>query len=159
MSDTAALTVTKMIDSVQENTLLMVLCLMSAMEMFAAVALCDKLSYCGNYYAWAVASGAVSLSVAIFKIILHHKCQELYNKVAPFTSLFLFLWWIPGAGVTTFKGPFYQVGNGYFGAWGSFFCSFMLIRANWEELSNIVQKLTDKDTVTTQTVTTQTVEP
>lgn len=33
-------------------------------------------------------------------------------QIAPFLSTFLLLWWIPGAGITTFHSPFVIAGNG-----------------------------------------------
>lgn len=146
--------------SAKDNGLLFLLCLTSAMEMFAGVGYCDKRNYCRGYYAWAVSAGAVSLALGIVKLCLFYLQTDFYEKISPFTSSFLFLWWIPGAGVTTFAGPFFAVGNGYIGAWGAFLCSFMLahssIVCSWNVVKDKMKEVTKA--ATSEVTTSQTTE-
>lgn len=41
----------------------------------------------------------------------------MLERVEKPVSLFLFVWWVVGTGVITFRAPFTGVGNGYFSAW------------------------------------------
>ena len=73
-----------------------------------------------------VSTGAISLALSLPMLYLLYSKHDLYGKVAPYATGFLFIWWVLGAGITTFAGPFFQVGNGYIGAWGAFLSSFLL---------------------------------
>eukprot|EP00873_Tetraselmis_striata_P016373 jgi/Tetstr1/436637/TSEL_025433.t1 len=112
----------------QESSMLTMLLLCSIVEFFAALTFCTRV-VCHNYAAWALSAGVVSIVLTGLLIGLLHARTGIYNKIIPYLATFLFVWWIPGAGVTTFSGPFINVGNGYFGAWGAFLSSFLLCHA------------------------------
>ena len=48
-------------------------------------------------------------------------------SVLQLIGVFLVVWWIPGAGVLTFVGPFVVTSNGYFGAWAGLLASLWLL--------------------------------
>eukprot|EP00193_Tetraselmis_chui_P003194 CAMPEP_0177758688 /NCGR_PEP_ID=MMETSP0491_2-20121128/4323_1 /TAXON_ID=63592 /ORGANISM="Tetraselmis chuii, Strain PLY429" /LENGTH=214 /DNA_ID=CAMNT_0019274449 /DNA_START=946 /DNA_END=1590 /DNA_ORIENTATION=- len=123
------------LSSMQESSMLVMLLLASAVEFFASLSFC-KPNYCGSRAAWALSAGIVSVVGSGLLLGLMHGAPDVYHKVVPYMAGFLFVWWIPGAGVTTFSGPFLSVGNGYFGAWGAFLSAFLLCHArlagtNW----------------------------
>eukprot|EP00193_Tetraselmis_chui_P007289 CAMPEP_0177753232 /NCGR_PEP_ID=MMETSP0491_2-20121128/1344_1 /TAXON_ID=63592 /ORGANISM="Tetraselmis chuii, Strain PLY429" /LENGTH=152 /DNA_ID=CAMNT_0019268491 /DNA_START=14 /DNA_END=472 /DNA_ORIENTATION=+ len=104
--------------AMEESKLVFMLLFFSVVELFAAIEFCDSNS-CSNEAAWAVAAGAVSTAALIVLTFFMLRSPENYNKVVPNASGLLALWWMPGAGVTTFKAPFATVGNGYYAAWGA----------------------------------------
>lgn len=53
----------------------------------------------------------------------------------PFIAVFLFLWWIPGAGIGTFRDPFQDTGNGYFASWAALIFSLQLAANNFGALA------------------------
>ena len=57
---------------------------------------------------------AVLLLVELLKPGFLHE-----GKVGLVAATFFTIWWIPGAGVLTFKGPFVGTGNGYFSSWAA----------------------------------------
>jgi hypothetical protein len=96
----------------------------SVIYMIAASIACDNLNYCKNEWGYAVAVGVVSIIITGFLLLLRiTKRTEILGRGHPIVSLFLFLWWGVGAGVGTFRGPFINVGNGYFAAWAAFLFS------------------------------------
>ena len=76
-------------------------------------------------------AGCISLVIAGVLVFLMHKQYPIYEKAVPYVSGFLCIWWVLGAGITTFQGPFTAVGNGYFGAWGAFIASFLLAQIRY----------------------------
>jgi hypothetical protein len=76
-----------------------------------------------------------------------HGAPDVYHKVVPYMAGFLFVWWIPGAGVTTFSGPFLSVGNGYFGAWGAFLSAFLLCHARYVCQARLAQIMKGRLTI------------
>ncbi|PNW77184.1 hypothetical protein CHLRE_10g425850v5 [Chlamydomonas reinhardtii] len=99
----------------------------SIVELIAAGVLCEK---CDSYVAWAVAVGAISTFFTFVHAIICTFKPSLAAKIAPFLSTFLVLWWIPGAGIPTFKSPFVVVGNGYFSCWVAFLASLVFFQHN-----------------------------
>ena len=100
--------------------------LASFVVMIASAHLCDKSNECKKETAWAVACSVISLAFVIGLLGLW-KAGVLSKPVLPLgahgemvTSALLLLWWGAGVGVLTFKEPFKNAGNGFFGAWISF---------------------------------------
>eukprot|EP00192_Tetraselmis_astigmatica_P019010 CAMPEP_0117656556 /NCGR_PEP_ID=MMETSP0804-20121206/4868_1 /TAXON_ID=1074897 /ORGANISM="Tetraselmis astigmatica, Strain CCMP880" /LENGTH=255 /DNA_ID=CAMNT_0005462967 /DNA_START=150 /DNA_END=917 /DNA_ORIENTATION=+ len=133
--------------NVQESTLLTLLVLCSAIEFFAAIGVCNAYHHCGGTYGWAISVGTISLVFSSVLTFLMFKKSDLYEKIAPYGSGFLCVWWVLGAGITTFQGPFITVGNGYFGAWGAFMASFLLAQirltgiASWQNVRESFSKI------------------
>jgi len=91
----------------------------SVVELTAAALLCDRLDYCKNRHAWAVAVGAFSSGWTLLFLLF-------YRFLVPFRiffALILVIVWIPGTGILTFDDPFTGVGNGYFASWVALFFS------------------------------------
>ena len=88
-------------------------------------------------YAFSV--GVVSLVCALVLSALHRwRAADLRRtlltdaragpiSVLQLIGVFLVVWWIPGAGVLTFVGPFVVTSNGYFGAWAGLLASLWLL--------------------------------
>ncbi|KAG2446221.1 hypothetical protein HXX76_000813 [Chlamydomonas incerta] len=102
----------------------------SIVELIAAGVVCDEAYKCESYVAYAVAVGAVSTFFTFVHAIICTFKPTLAAKIAPFLSTFLVLWWIPGAGIPTFKSPFVTVGNGYFSCWVAFLASLVFFQHN-----------------------------
>merc|ERR1719436_206127 len=60
----------------------------------------------------------------------------LFKRLQSFIGILLFVWWIFGTGISTFKAPFNSTGNGFFAAWLAFMLSFLLAGASAERLRN-----------------------
>ncbi|CAM9459996.1 unnamed protein product [Phaeothamnion confervicola] len=75
---------------------------------------------------FAVAVGVISLAVsgALLAAKIVGRTDLIQNMHTPI-SIFLFFWWVAGAGVGTFSGPFSATAylNGYFSAWTAFLCA------------------------------------
>lgn len=56
--------------------------------------------------------GSISVGLTFIHALVSACKPTLADKWAPFLSTLLFLLWIPGAGVITFRGPFIMSGNG-----------------------------------------------
>ncbi|KAG2440452.1 hypothetical protein HYH02_010334 [Chlamydomonas schloesseri] len=105
----------------------------SIVELIAAGVVCTEAAdngKCETYVAWAVAVGAVSTFFTFVHALICTFKPVLANQIAPFLSTFLVLWWIPGAGIPTFKAPFVTVGNGYFSCWVAFLASLVFFQHN-----------------------------
>lgn len=58
------------------------------------------------------AQGSVSVGLTLIHALVAAFKPSLADKWAPLLSTVLVCLWIPGAGVTTFRGPFLMTGNG-----------------------------------------------
>jgi len=112
----------------------------SAMVVFQIVNICEDIkdlkTAMGNSSsceikdeaAWALSAGVVSFAIGGILLLLWFFAPAGYETSATPTAVFLFVWWIPGAFVSTYIGPFFPTSlNGYFGAWGAFAFSFILM--------------------------------
>lgn len=99
----------------------------SAIVIWQASTLCFQKSNCTGYTIWAMTCGIVSLLLNVVFVL----CPLKAGKPSMFFSIFFALWWVAGAGVMTFEGPFNSTGNGYFGAWGACLASLVLAKAYW----------------------------
>ena len=86
--------------------------------------------------AYAVSVGAVSLTLTLALAVLLHVCTDCLERLTPgpkrVTVLqalagFLTMWWLAGACVMTFHGPFVNTSNGYFSSWGGLVSAAMLL--------------------------------
>eukprot|EP00798_Chlamydomonas_sp_ICE-L_P024347 gene24347-9963_t len=102
----------------------------SVIELTAAAINCDERNSCKDEHGWAVAAGSVSTAFTMILLIgtVLPSMAGIAAKLTPPMSIFLFLWWIPGAVVPTFKDPFRYTGNGYFSCWAAFLLSLMLFQ-------------------------------
>ncbi len=98
--------------------------------MAQAAQLCDEFSFCEDEIAYAVAAGAISAFVCAVFLVLNF-LNRANEKIAYYTSIGLFVWWIPAVGVLTFDFPFTTtlIGNGYFASWGCFLISLNLVHS------------------------------
>jgi len=74
---------------------------------------------CNGNTAWALACGLVSMIIVLVMLVgpMVGGCGGCVSSAKPFVGAFLFLWWLIGAGVITFAGPYTIASNGYFGSW------------------------------------------
>ncbi|KAG2501422.1 hypothetical protein HYH03_001205 [Edaphochlamys debaryana] len=115
-------------EAFQANASVYYILLASVVELTAACILCDETNYCKSYNGYAVALGTISTFLALMHAILCSFKPVLADKFGPFISTFLVLWWIPGAGVCTFRNPFLVPGNGYYACWIALLASLVF----WE---------------------------
>merc|ERR1719336_3768404 len=81
---------------------------------------------CKDEYGYTVAAGVISFVVAIIALLCNACCSEFFPKIRPAFAIFLVIWWIGGTGVSTFKAPFSDTGNGFFASWACFITAFLL---------------------------------
>jgi hypothetical protein len=113
----------------------------SIIYLIASAIACDNANYCKNEYGFAVAVAVVSLIISGLLLVLRLvKREALLEKFNPIISLFLFLWWIVGASVGTFRSPFVFVGNGYFSAWAAFLFSTKFAYETNAAVKNVLDK-------------------
>lgn len=95
-------------------------------------------SGCGGDEAYALSAGLVSLVVIVCLLIAQNISSgtTCAAKAGPIVGVCLFAWWLVGAAILTFHGPFYVVSNGYIGAWVAFFTSVAFAL----EVSELMQK-------------------
>jgi len=99
-----------LVDRFSELGMVSWLLLASVVELCAAIAHCDQgYSSCENYDGFAVGAGIVSVIITLILIFVPALTTHIRVIAA-----FLVVWWIAGAGVNTFKGPFQVTGNGFF---------------------------------------------
>jgi len=96
--------------------------------MWAASTTCSDRNFCKDKFGFAVAAGVISFIVAFVFIFLEHK-ENLTAQMRLGIVIFLFIWWVLVAGITTFgsDAPFVIPGNGYFAAWGGLLASLFMI--------------------------------
>lgn len=85
----------------------------------AAAILVDNWQGNDTYSNYALAAGVIGVFITLFMILLKVVDDKKFGKFGSFLSAFLLLWWIIAFGITTFKGPFTGLSNGYFAAWAS----------------------------------------
>ncbi|CAM9663084.1 unnamed protein product [Chrysoparadoxa australica] len=91
----------------------------SLIYLIASSSACND--YCDGYTIWAVIVAVVSLAVTGGIVALKATGRgSLITRVHQHIAVFLFVLWLLGAALGTFKRPFPFVGNGYFSAWISF---------------------------------------
>ena len=82
-----------------------------------------------NDYAFSVAIISLAFSVVLLLIELGSPGFLQKGKTGLACAACFTIWWIPGAGVLTFKGPFIGTGNGYFSSWaGLIFSAYWYVK-------------------------------
>jgi len=114
--------------NVDTLTCLTVICACSLIILIQAAVECTKehSKSCEAEYGWTVAAGLISFLLSILSLIWHGFSPSTYKTAQPFFAIFFVVWWIFGTGVSTFKAPFNETGNGYFAAWACFITAFLL---------------------------------
>ena len=97
----------------------------SVINLAAAIMPCNK-DKCTGVNGYAIAVGVVSIVIALF---LMFKGKDLSDQTAKYLAMFTLAWWISGAFVQTFVGPFHQtLSNGYFSAFAGLIASIMIFK-------------------------------
>jgi len=78
----------------------------------------------GNF-AYAISVSSVSLILSLIMMFFGTRCCT--KKWSLFTSYFLVVWWMIGALVLTYDGPFETTGNGYFGSFAALIASIVVM--------------------------------
>jgi hypothetical protein len=113
-----------LVDRFSELGMVSWLLLTSIVELCAAIANCDQgYSACKDYDAFALAAGLVSVVITL--TIIFVPALTTHIKII---AAFLVVWWIAGAGVNTFKGPFQVTGNGFFSSWACVIASVFMLQ-------------------------------
>jgi len=89
---------------------------------------CTPTSQCTDYYAWGLSVAVLSLSFSLLLFLLFTFRNDVQASGDPklehrLLAAFLFILWIPGAGILTFKTPYVLTGNAYFACWLAFIAS------------------------------------
>mmetsp|Transcript_27076 Transcript_27076/g.64316 ORF Transcript_27076/g.64316 Transcript_27076/m.64316 type:complete len:273 (-) Transcript_27076:259-1077(-) len=115
----------------------MLFVLAAAIVLIIAVLSRDNGKNLSDYEAYAIAVGAVAGTLALVALILLKFQAGLLGKVLfsgidlqHFIAGFLFIWWLVGTCIITFKAPFTVTSNGYFSAWVGLFASAMALGAS-----------------------------
>lgn len=96
---------------------------------------------CKDEYGFAVAAGVLSFFFAVLGLVVHACCSPLFFKRSkPVFGIVLFLIWVAGVGVATFKAPFADTGNGFFASWACFVTSFLLAGSSSRRLRTFLGK-------------------
>lgn len=94
-----------------------------AVELFACIPWVQAKAYLGQA-AWGLSAGVITMIICA---VLFKTYEDANHQVMKISSIVMFVIWATVAGVVTFDGPFFDAGNGYFGAWGGFFaCTYFL---------------------------------
>ena len=105
----------------------MLLFIASVINLAAAIMPCNKQS-CTGVNGYAIAVGVVSIVIALVLIFAGSKLSDQNQK---YVAIFLLAWWIAGAFVQTFVGPFHTtLSNGYFSAFAGLIASIMLFKSS-----------------------------
>jgi len=113
-----------LVDRFSELGMVSWLLLASVVELCASIANCDQVwSECTDYDAFALAAGVVSVVITLILIFVPALTAQVKIIAA-----FLVLWWIAGAGINTFKGPFQVTGNGFFSSWACLIASVFMLQ-------------------------------
>lgn len=102
----------------------------SLVVLVASTKNCDDTNHCTGLNGWAVAASVVSTALTLFYVLLTMFNTTYSEKVAPYLAIFLAIWWLPGAFVLTFDGPFVFTSNGYYGAWAA-----LIFAVQWFQLA------------------------
>jgi len=89
---------------------------------------CYNTQSCSSYAAWSVSAGVVSCFVSLLLLVLRfcHVKPETLDWLMQLASSFLLAWWIGGFGCFTYRSPFSQTGNGFYGSWMALLSSGLL---------------------------------
>lgn len=96
----------------------------STLYTISALLISDGNNDHGGLYGYAFSCGLISLAVVAVIMFLQMKGKgDIVDKYQKPISVFFLLWWVLGAAIGTFEGPFTTAGNGYFSAWVAFYAS------------------------------------
>jgi len=113
-----------LVDRFSELGMVSWLLLASVVEVCAAIAHCNQeFSKCTELDAFALAAGVVSVIITLALVFV----PALTGQIKLIAG-FLVLWWVAGAGVNTFKGPFQVTGNGFFSSWACLLASVFMLQ-------------------------------
>ncbi|CAM9586013.1 unnamed protein product [Sphacelaria rigidula] len=92
--------------------------------MVSALLISDGNNNHGGLYGYAFSCGLISFAGVVAVMFLQMKGKgDLVDKFRKPISVFFLIWWLLGAAIGTFEGPFTTAGNGYFSAWIAFYAS------------------------------------
>ena len=121
------------------------LLLISLSEIVAASIVCGTYG-CYGVEAYAVSIGVVSMAATLLVAVGLQGAYHPISSRVPHVSAFLLVWWIVGAFVLTFLGPFTSLCNGYILSWAALWAAFQLCRRQspWEPLEIAISSATTR---------------
>jgi len=133
-------------DSYQQNVVgaLGSLFLASIVVLAQASQNCENAGKCESWSAYAVALGCVSALISL-GLVLGIYCHESVegsariDKLMPYLSVFLTIWWGIGVATCTFDGPFENTGNGFFACWIALFLSIYTCQITISKLGSFLK--------------------
>mmetsp|Transcript_15714 Transcript_15714/g.27932 ORF Transcript_15714/g.27932 Transcript_15714/m.27932 type:complete len:300 (-) Transcript_15714:160-1059(-) len=114
--EAATAAVSRAQDMVEQHGGMMLLVLVASAVLLLEASVACASETCAGDNGFAVAAGVVSLIVTAGFLFLQ-RSSNLSDKLRLGLVVFLFVWWVIIAYITTFEGPFQVPGNGYFAAW------------------------------------------
>eukprot|EP00299_Pterocystis_sp_00344_P016448 c8258_g1_i2.p2 GENE.c8258_g1_i2~~c8258_g1_i2.p2 ORF type:complete len:366 (-),score=60.47 c8258_g1_i2:1252-2349(-) len=128
---------------------LMFILIASCIEMLAAISSCAmNKNGCANYGRFAIAVGLVSSVMTATMMFMHVYAKDLAAQVCPMVSLVLVVWWMVGATITTFLGPFNEIQNGFFSSWFALMCTVNLTYHSVTSVQDLFRGLRERTKTT-----------
>jgi len=102
--------------------ILFIILVASLVEVFAAANVCSMADFCKKDNGWAVAAGTISVVFVGVLLLI----PQITTRFLHWFSCVILIWWVVGAAVMTYDGPFVTAGNGFFACWIAVLASFYL---------------------------------
>ena len=121
------------------------LLVISLFEIVAASFVCGTYA-CRGVSAYAVSIGVISTAATVLVGVGLHGVYHPISSRVSHLSAFLLAWWLVGAFVLTFIGPFTSLSNGYVLSWAALWAALQLCRrhSSWEPLEIALSSATTR---------------